>query len=626
MESLEHRYEMEQRRQQLEDQARVANDAGDRPKAERLWRSALELARQSDDEFAVWFVEGQLGELLIESGRVSEATTLLEASLASGSDIPLALSLLVGLYREVRAYEQVARVLRYSWGRSIERSARCGGEPPDPFWQLVGLAKEWKDAGSELPISLAEQWALEAKHQQALFAVRHERSQWLEKQDDTAAALELYLDLIRQGTKYEATFTRALILLERAKRFEEAVTLARSICTMGLSASIEEQARKRIARLEAKAISPRSGNRSKKLPSQPKKLIPAFSIRTGGKSLKWVGQVELKGGAKSVLIVPSGVLVTRGADLGLWWIADGTVEPRLLRPAPTAGRLYLGNRTALIVTNEGNVASGSARVEIVDDDWTTIVTQQLPGVATKVAILDWGFAVGCRNGALYAIGQEGSLLWQFHVPSGPDARPFGRLCPYLVSGLLTAGSVVFSSYKDVYALTEGARLAWKWCLPDVEPISIGSGVAVTLGLPGPYVAAVQATREGGAWVASQAGELYRLDARGQVVTSLETGRNTSQFLTDDEGQLVAFAQSGSIAFVRADGGGTRIFKMDSWPQLHRSADGMIVLATEGKMLRIFRPGGELVSLVEFSRTIDAAGFVGSRIVVAANKIVAFEIA
>src|SRR5207253_713997 len=114
------------------------------------------------------------------------------------------------------------------------------------------------------------------------------------------------------------------------------------------------------------------------------------------------------------------------------------------------------------------------------------------------------------------------------------------------------------------------------------------------GVPGPYVSAVQATREGGAWVASQAGELYRLDGRGQVVTKLETGRNTSQLLTDDEGRLVAFAQSGSIAFLRADGGGTMIFNTDSWPQLHRSADGVIVLATEGKILRIFRPGGELV--------------------------------
>jgi hypothetical protein len=477
-----------------------------------------------------------------------------------------------------------------------------------------------------VPISLAEQWAIEAKHQRALFAVRHERSQWLEKQDNTAAALELYLDLIRQGTKHEATFTRALILLDRAKRVEEALTLARSISSMGLSAVIEEQARKRIARLEAKVTSPRSGSGSKKRPTESKKPIPAFSIRAGETSLKWVGQVELKGGAKSALIVPSGVLVTRGADLGIWWIPDGTGEPRLLRAAPTGGRLYLGNRTALVVTNEGSVASGSAKVEIVDDDWTTIGTQQLPGVATEIAILDWGFAVGCRDGALYAIGKEGSLLWRFEVPSSLDARPVGRPCPYLVSGLLTAGSVVFSSYKDVYAVVEGRGLAWKWSLPEVEPIALGAGITLTLGMPGPYVAAVQATREGGAWVASQTGDLYRLDGRGHLVTKLETGRNTSQLLTDDEGRLVAFAQSGNIAFLPSDKGGTRNFKTDSWPQLHRSADGMLVLATEGKMLRIFRPGGDLLSVVEFSRSIDAAGFVGARIVVAANKVVAFEIA
>jgi hypothetical protein len=147
-----------------------------------------------------------------------------------------------------------------------------------------------------------------------------------------------------------------------------------------------------------------------------------------------------------------------------------------------------------------------------------------------------------------------------------------------------------------------------------------------MGLPGPFVASLKATRDGGAWVASQAGGLYRLSGRGQATTWSPVGGNTSQLITDDADRLVAVAHSGGAALARGDGKLIQVRDLSGWQRLVRSPDGNMTIAIEGKSLRLLDRNGELMSVVEFSRSVSEAAFIGSKVVVAAGKLVSFEAA
>src|SRR5690606_29974881 len=143
------------------------------------------------------------------------AKDVLEQSIQSGSDIPFAHSLLVDIYMGEHAFEAAFRVQHSSWRSTSERAQRNGMPPIDPPPQIIAFAKWWKDTKSEKPIDLAEKWAEETKARDALFAVRHERARFLEEEGAEAAALELYLSLVQQGSTIDSTFTRAMILLDR---------------------------------------------------------------------------------------------------------------------------------------------------------------------------------------------------------------------------------------------------------------------------------------------------------------------------------------------------------------------------------------------------------------------------
>jgi len=568
-----------------------------------------------------WYVEGQLADALLEAGETGEAKRVLEESIAAGNDIPFAHSLLVNLYLEAGTFADAYRIRRDSWRSSSERAQRNGMPALDPSIQIVGVAKWWKSTGSEVPLKYAETWAEEAKSRDAWLAVRHERGLFLEKQEHDAAALALYLDLIQQRTKHDATYTRAMVLLDRADREDETLALARTILGLGLSATLEERARKRIARDENKAVEVGAGS-AKRGTKKPKAIVPAFSIRSGESSLAWIGQVEIKGGISSIVTTHDGALATGGTEPGLWWIANGNAEPARLRSTSKRTRVYCGRRSAL-VTDDGTVSNGSARIELLDDTWTTTASLDLPGVTSEVAVAAWGLAIGCRAGGLYALGWDGAPLWHFDMPEAEDSESsaFGRACPYLVSSVPERGHVVFSSYGDVYAVSEHGGKAWTWELP--PPPAIVSGF-LSIQMSASSVSAVQVTRDGGAWLASQNGDVYRLDGQGRNIWRGSVGANTATLITDQEDRLVAVGHSDGIALLNSSGTLTAVVGSKRWPRLVRSPDGLAYLATEGKLLHVLDAAGRVRAVVEFSRAISDAGFAGPRLVVAAGKLVTFD--
>ena len=460
LKALERRMELDRQRLPIEEEARKAQAVGDHARAAGLWTQSLELARRGGDDVSRWYVEGQLAEVLIESGQIIEAKKLLEASLRAGNDLPIVHSQLMNIYMEERSFEAAFRVQHDAWQSVTTRARRNGMPPIDPSPQIVGFAKWWKETDSEQPIMLAEKWAEEAQARSAWFAVRHERAQFLEKQGAENAALDLYLDLIRQGSQLDASYTRSLMLLDRAKRFDEALALARAIPGLGLSASLEEQARKRIARLEAKME--KSQGHASRTRKPAKTVVPAFSIRSGESALRWIGQLEVKGGISSIVSTPAGVYATGGTEPALWWIATGA-EPTRLRSITKRTRFHCSQGAAL-VTDEGTVKDGRAHVEILGQDWATVAAVDLPGVISEVAPTTWGIALGCRGGGLYALGWDGAMRWRFDVPERPESSPFGRACPYFVSSAPGSGTIVISTYGEVYALTGQGDVAWTWRL------------------------------------------------------------------------------------------------------------------------------------------------------------------
>jgi len=614
--ALERRMQLDRQRLPVEEEARQAQAGGDLVRAAALWTRSLDLARRGGDDVSRWYVEGQLADVLIKSGQVGEAKQLLEASLRAGNDLPFAHSLLTDIYMERGEFDDAFRVRHDAW-RIVSKPAERNGMPPiNPSAQIVAFAKWWKATGSDRPIALAEKWAEEAQARGAWFAVRHERAQFLEKQDASAAALELYLDLVRQGSKHDATYTRAMILLDRAKRSEEALALARAIPGVGLSASLEEQAQKRIARLEAKGKA-QSGATARG-PKQPKAVVPAFSVRSG-EVLCW-SQVELKGGVSSILPIPNGVYATGSTEPALWWIATGASEPIRLRAIAKRTRLHLSHGAAL-VTDDGTVKEGRARVEVLGPDWSTITSIDLPGVTSEVAPTSWGIALGCRAGGLYAVGLDGVVRWRFDLPERSEASPFGRACPYFVSSVAADGTVVFSSYADVYALTGQGRVAWTWRLPSSPSI----GGLVSLSMP-VSVSAIHATRQGGAWIASQDGGVFHVNSHGKLTWSTNVGGNVSQLLLDREDSLAAIGHSGGVTVIGAHGALSTIVESKHWPRVARSTDGRCLVTIEGKVLNLFDGTGRRGAVVEFSRTISDAAFTAEHIVIAAGKLVILPLA
>jgi hypothetical protein len=618
-EELQRRIQLDRERRPIEEQARHAHERGDWEQAITLWKRSCDLAVRGGDEISRWYVEGQLADVLIKAQRIAEATHVLETSVAAGNDLPFAHGLLVDLCMQQRRYADACRIQRESW-RSTSARAEANGMPPiDPSPAIIRFAKWWKDTDSAEPIALAEQWANDARARDARFAVRHERAAMLEKTGDVPAALELYLELIREGSKHDATYTRAMLLLDRAKRGDEALELARSILGRGLSASVEEQARKRIVKLEAR-VSKQREPKGRQAKTATKAQVPSFSIRAGDSSLTWLGQIELKGGFSSIVPTDTGVFATGGTQPALWWIEEGAQAPVHLRAIDKRTRLFRGTGLAL-VTDEGTVSEGGARIELVASDWKTAATLTLPGVTSEVAIARWGIAVGCRAGGLYGVGWNGVLRWRFDLPMQPDESSFARPCPYYLSSAPDIGGVVFSSFANVYAITEDGALAWEWRIPAPPAVQVHALVGTQM--PTASVSCLRATRDGGAWVCTQSGGIFRLDGRGRVTWTSRTEANIADLLADVEDRLVALAHSGGVALANASGALHTVIASSARRTLARSEDGRLLLVTEGKVVKLLDASGAVRAVVEFSRAIAGAEFWGTRIVVAAGKLEAF---
>lgn len=231
----------------------------------RLFRTALAQAHREDDE-SRWFIEGRLGDALMQAGHAIEAQMVLEQSLASGSDIPATVGMLRQLYYAADDYDGLERLIR------AEAADIAKAEPPyfigDPgLLMLARRSTQLATAGLEDQRALQRAEALAQHFGNSLleWAVRHQRGAWFEAMGDVDGAIATYKSLINDGSRHDATIERLLILLERESRDDEALRLTTKLAAALRPGPLRDSVAKRAARL-AKGV---GKTRAKPRPPKP---------------------------------------------------------------------------------------------------------------------------------------------------------------------------------------------------------------------------------------------------------------------------------------------------------------------------------------------------------------------
>jgi tetratricopeptide (TPR) repeat protein/outer membrane protein assembly factor BamB len=443
-------------------EAALAEEQKRWPVAEELFRRALNSAQSEADEFNLAYLEGRLANALLRQGRLAEAKLILERSIARPSEvrIPGAVSMLTEIYLDEGQWQRAEDVLREGFAAQATREERAGRSRPDTRPAVLTLADAGAKASDPEPIARAERWASELGDRELWFAASHRRGQVAEEAGDIEAAVAHYRWLADEGSPHEATYARLFILLERAGQHEEALARAKAVLERRWSASFEEQTRKRMQRIESR-LAPRGRK-------PPRQVIAAFSVREGDDLLAWLGQLDVKGGAQSVVPWQDGLLVqSSGGDAALFAVGHDLAGLERLRPMQRGSSVLIspGRDRALLVTNEGRVAEGRATIAGLSADWEDRHSTELGGVTSEFALLDWGIGAGSRDGGLYAVDWEGRSLWTYRLSADPDADAYSRRCPYYVNGAPSAGRVVFSSWSEVMCLEEQGQVAWMWTIP-----------------------------------------------------------------------------------------------------------------------------------------------------------------
>lgn len=241
----------------IEAQAIEAVEQGDYTKAADLWRKALEAERRSrdrDDDFGLRYIEGRLGDALLNAGDPIEAERVLEASVAAGSDIPATIGMLHQLWLAGDEYDKVEQAVR----TDAERVRRAQG----PFWndaslllRLAGRAVHWAEAGRDHkePLVRAEALAHEIGNREVEWLVRQRRGLAAEALGDTDGAIACYCTLVNEGCDHEETIERLLILLERTGRSSDALRISTALATQLRPGTLRESVAKRATRLAKQA-------------------------------------------------------------------------------------------------------------------------------------------------------------------------------------------------------------------------------------------------------------------------------------------------------------------------------------------------------------------------------------
>jgi len=255
--------------------------------------------------------------------------------------------MLVRILLEGQERADAETTLRQAFGQTEAVAERQGRGKATPHEYIETLGNAGVRARALEPIERAERWARELGANELVFAVAHMRGELAEQNGEIEGAIAEYVRLVESGSHCEATFTRAMILLERTKQYSEALTIARRSLQIHGSAALEQRTRGRIQRLEGH-LAPRGAKRAKT-------AVPPFLLRGGADLLEYLRDLQVSGGVKQLLqLGDGGLAVLSSGPHPAIWVAPADLDgARRVRDAPPRSELIGGPATSALLIREG---------------------------------------------------------------------------------------------------------------------------------------------------------------------------------------------------------------------------------------------------------------------------------
>ena len=384
--------------------------------------------------------EEPLGMSLIALGRVSEAEFLVSRHHASGRFSALTHPL-ADVYAARRQWDRIEALYRAAYAAASTK--RATGEPLNPRSSVFAVARV--DDDEPLTIDLAERWARELGDPTLANEIAHQRGLQAERRGDITAAIGHYAALGAARSRFEPTHERLLALLEDEGRYSEALTHARSVMDMGLSARLTVSTRRRIERLERLISGKRAAPRGKE--------EPPFLIRHG-EPVAWQRLADLGGRVRQVDDLDGVVTVVSGSpDRAVWQAQAGGSLTRMAGLDPSDQVIAGPFGGWLVLRSERTDGGQLTHVRVGARSGAATI----PGSITDAVVAPWGMAVATPGG-LIGFDHQLANQWQVDGHSGQGqvfATPQG-LCRAVRR---EAGPL------EVESLAPDGQQLWTWEAP-----------------------------------------------------------------------------------------------------------------------------------------------------------------
>lgn len=593
--------------------------SGDSSGAEEAFIEGIKAYERFEPD-GVAFALGRYGSFLLGMDRGQEAQTVLERAIALGTDIPViwrdyALillergdvdSLLVTaqlMSASVRDPRAAAALLLMLAGRALREHR------PD----LARVLLERTLADSLVLFDQDSSWVARGLIGKAI-----------EDEGRPDDAVSYWARAFSEGSNDGLTANRLSMLLQKNKRYQQAAQVLEDALSRSLPANVEERLRKRLVRVQDEVL-PKSERR--------KTDVPSYSIRDATVPIEEVFQVRLRPPIRRFdlwgdLVRCFGLAKDQGSVFDVV-LEDGSVV-RELRGLPAWDELIFSPpRAALGVERFGTLGKGRATLSFLNAEFDVLGQATLPDAVSEAAVAGEQWAVGCRDGNLYAYSLDGQQLWSWSTPGSeePVESPGFRPCPYYVTAI--DDLVVTSSMGRIFAVGPAGDLRWTHEIPTMAPRRVAHTVqvegedidlAIEFGTMEPWVSSL-ATRGVSVLVGSNDGRLHQYAASGTLEQTFQVGDasticavnpGSDQFAAWSNGQLLLPGVGESFAWAKDP------------PSCVSPGESLVALARRNR-LDLLNATGAPLGTVEFAKRISGVRLRGNRVVCGAGTLVALDV-
>lgn len=431
--------------------------AGKIEQAEHSLLKGVDLYRRARDASDVAFALGRLGAFYKQVARIDDAIAALDEALRLGTDIPVIHVDRMSIAAEAGDGETLFRVAHLYY-------EHLTGWKEQALDILIGLA------GARGPADdLAQEWLARVQEWAELEGLTSQkfrswglRAHLRERHGDLEPATRMCEEAIGAGSADRLTFTRLLMIYEKAKRWNDLLELARKGLEVQRDASWEVDLRKRIQRVEVKTGLITKAQRSS---------IPAFTVKQGKETLKLVEQVDLSPPVSSIGLSPNGRWIVASAasrkpgNLCVYDLTENAVAWRATLPAPSARVFAADDGACVAVTQSGRIGDGETEISFLDHEGSIRSSVLLSDKLSEVQVTKDAVFAGCRDGCLYKYNMTGKLAWKHTVPSRAQVdrdNPYQRACPYFIRTSTDGARILYSSWDRVFMLDGAGSHLWTW--------------------------------------------------------------------------------------------------------------------------------------------------------------------